>query len=324
MKIITKEMVIKEIQQKFPNEPFEIIEYSRVGNPFTIKCLTCGIEKTYSSYNNFINNGTHLCICLGRNKNQYLKRQNEQKILELIKSDLNKKFVQFGTREKTKKSTVTVLCKKCGQEYEKTYQDFLKNQKCQYCENCHNMNHQAFLLKVPKEYTPLEEYAGMDNKILFRHKCGFIRAITPHNLLAGHINCPRCAPKISKGERKIMNILEALNIKFEHEKHFDWALNGYIRYDFFVPQYNLIIEYHGEQHYKDIPFFHRKFSLAEQQERDLQKQQNAEKMGFNYLVIPYTDFHNIEIILKSWFNDYPNREQGRNVCCSKEETSRKR
>ena len=108
------------------------------------------------------------------------------------------------------------------------------------------MNHQAFLLRVPKEYTPLEEYAGMDNKILFKHKCGFIRAITPHNLLAGHTNCPRCAPKISKGERKIMNVLEASNIEFEHEKHFDWAFNKYIRYDFFIPEYNLIIEYHGE------------------------------------------------------------------------------
>ena len=55
---------------------------------------------------------------------------------------------------------------------------------------------------MPPDYEALEEYAGMDTKILMRHSCGFIRKMTPHNLLAGHTRCPRCGPTYSKGEQK--------------------------------------------------------------------------------------------------------------------------
>mgnify|MGYP002622425907 CR=1 FL=1 len=42
MKIVTINEIQNRIESKFPNQPFEIIEYTRVSKPFTIKCLKCG------------------------------------------------------------------------------------------------------------------------------------------------------------------------------------------------------------------------------------------------------------------------------------------
>lgn len=41
MKIISQDEFSERINNKYPNQPFEIIEYTRVSKPFTIKCLKC-------------------------------------------------------------------------------------------------------------------------------------------------------------------------------------------------------------------------------------------------------------------------------------------
>ena len=49
-------------------------------------------------------------------------------------------------------------------------------------------------------------------------------------------------------------------------------------------------------------------TLKERQEHDKIKEKEAKEHGLKYLIIPYTDFKNIEIILEDWFNDYPVKE----------------
>ena len=65
--------------------------------------------------------------------------------------------------------------------------------------------------------------------------------------------CPRC--KKSRGEKEIMGILEKMNIKFEDE--YEFIKLSKRRFDFYLPKYNLVIEYHGIQHFKFIKFFHK-------------------------------------------------------------------
>lgn len=64
MIIITKEELKKRIENKFINQPFEILEYTKMTKPFKIKCLKCGLEKQYSSPSNFLSCPRRgLCIC---------------------------------------------------------------------------------------------------------------------------------------------------------------------------------------------------------------------------------------------------------------------
>ena len=56
---------------------------------------------------------------------------------------------------------------------------------------------------------------------------------------------------------KIENILINNNIFFEKEKKFDSCLSpkgNQMKFDYYLPQYNLIIEYDGEQHFKQVTF----------------------------------------------------------------------
>jgi ferredoxin-like protein FixX len=63
--------------------------------------------------------------------------------------------------------------------------------------------------------------------------------------------CPKC--KASNGERKIRQILNQLQIKFEEQKSFINCKNKYpLRFDFFLPEQNILIEYDGEHHFKPI------------------------------------------------------------------------
>lgn len=135
--------------------------------------------------------------------------------------------------------------------------------------------------------------------------------------------CPVC--QFSKGEIKISNFLTYNNwecIKQEEfyklfnknskdnyfipQKTFDALVGiggGNLSYDFFLPKYNLLIEYQGEQHEKYIPGFHKnKQYFKRQQEHDRRKKEYALKGGYNFLEIWYWNYDNIETILYDYFN----------------------
>ena len=63
--------------------------------------------------------------------------------------------------------------------------------------------------------------------------------------------CPNCNE--SKGEIKVKKFLEKKSIKFIRQKTFDECKNiNLLPFDFYLPDFNICIEYDGEQHYKPI------------------------------------------------------------------------
>ena len=307
MKIVTIEMAEQRIEQKFPNQPYEILEYTRVSKPFIIKCLKCNKISKYSSFSNFINSGRKsVCHCYNNNDKRTVHENNKNKILSILENNPNKEFKCFGYKKETKKHTVIIYCKNCKQYFTKTWTDFLKNDKCPLCENRHNLNDMGFKATIPEEYEVLSSYVNESTKILVKHKsCGFIWKTIPRNLYH-QIGCPRCNKKRSRGERAISNFLTQWQIDFVPEKSFEWQSNPKRRYDFYLPDYNLVIEYMGEQHYQETTYF--PISLAEQQEIDNIKKQETLDNNLNYLEICYKNFKNIEAILTNWFNDYSERK----------------
>lgn len=66
--------------------------------------------------------------------------------------------------------------------------------------------------------------------------------------------CPKCNE--SKGEKMINKILDDKYIKYIKQKKFDKCENiKKLSFDFYLPDYNVCIEYDGEQHYKPITYF---------------------------------------------------------------------
>lgn len=84
------------------------------------------------------------------------------------------------------------------------------------------------------------------------HK-GFVFYALPANLLGRKHGCIKCSSKMSRPERDICDILTQHQVKFESQKTFPGlGLNRSLKFDFWLPDYNMCIEYDGLQHYKPV------------------------------------------------------------------------
>ncbi len=83
--------------------------------------------------------------------------------------------------------------------------------------------------------------------------------ITPSDHIRGNngfgSGCQICSPKISKPEQLIYQWLTDNGIKFIHQYKYDDLMSdthSKLIYDFYLPTYNILIEYDGIQHYKSV------------------------------------------------------------------------
>lgn len=185
------------------------------------------------------------------------------------------------------------------------------NNPCSYCvkRKIHHLD--SFGYKNPKiikcwskdnEFSPFEVAPKRNKKVKFVcDKCKNTWYSTISHISNGRW-CPVC--NSSKGERKIHNFLTLNNIKFTEQKTFNSLLglgNGLLSYDFYLPDYNLLIEYQGEFHDGTISF-QTKEMFEKQQEHDRRKRQYSKDNNIMLLEIWYYDFDKIEDILKQQLN----------------------
>lgn len=124
-------------------------------------------------------------------------------------------------------------------------------------------------------------------------ECGNIFISKGSRIRRGEVKSCGCLTA-SIGEKKIEKILKDNQINFEKEKKFSDCKsekNKYLRYDFYLPGYNLLIEYDGVQHYIDKKWD----NLEEMQQRDNIKTSYALKNGYSLVRIPYTELNNIDL-----------------------------
>lgn len=124
--------------------------------------------------------------------------------------------------------------------------------------------------------------------------------VIPKDLLAGRNGCKECNRSQSKGEMVIVKYLKDNKIKNSCNKTFDDLRDkSLLSYDFYLPDYNLLIEYNGIQHYSFTPFLHEtEFDFHKQKHHDWLKRKYAREHKIQLLAIPYWEFKNINNILK--------------------------
>lgn len=114
--------------------------------------------------------------------------------------------------------------------------------------------------------------------------------------------CPKCNQ--SKGEKYIEDYLIANNYKYlsQYEVAIDTSINpsGIAKVDFYLPEYNLFIEYNGKQHYIPVEYYGGKFRFEQQQKRDEFIRNYCKNNNILLLEIRYDD--DIEKVLNKTFN----------------------
>lgn len=168
------------------------------------------------------------------------------------------------------------LCKKCS--LDKLSSKFSKGYYT-YLEDCKTKG-----LDLP---LGIEDYVNAKTIIHHRCKiCGYIYSQIPNAHLNGQ-GCPVCNE--SHGERYISNYLDNHSIKYIPQKKFhDLKDKNYLSYDFYLPDYTILIEYQGKQHYDSIDYFGGDSKFKNQQYHDKLKREYAKDNGYKLLELHYS------------------------------------
>lgn len=276
---------------KFENEFIEILSFKGNTKPIKYKCKKCGTEKVLVKAKSLLKK-EHLCnICFPprykevvEQKKAFLKfiSESEEWILE---DDIT----TIGAHDK-----VTCKCKKCGKKSNKTMYLYLKGIGCGYCSGNIRRTTEDFKGMLDSDYELLSEYTGNHKHVLLKHlTCGFCYKVTPDAYLNQEQRCPKCSRLQSKGEKKIEKFLKEHNIEY-YSEYVVIIENRPLRFDFYLPENNLYIEFQGIQHYEPGHFNQTEKQFQRQQENDnLKKQYYGERL----LEIKYNEIEKINEIL---------------------------
>jgi very-short-patch-repair endonuclease len=134
----------------------------------------------------------------------------------------------------------------------------------------------------------LTDYINMNAKILII--CPFHGEFSqrPKDHIHSKQGCPICSQ--SKGEEYIMNYLDSNKIEYEQQKHFKDCNNiRPLYFDFYLPEYNICIEFDGIQHYKAIKYFGGEKTFEKVKYRDSLKNDYCFQNNIKLLRIKYDD-----------------------------------
>ena len=109
--------------------------------------------------------------------------------------------------------------------------------------------------------------------------------------------------KVSSYEKKVIEILNKEKVRFVKEKTFSDLHHGYYRFDFFLPEKNILLEVQGRQHMEFTKVFYKSRSdFLKAQERDREKISYCLSHKIPLYCIPWWDMDKISS-LKDLLND---------------------
>ena len=193
----------------------------------------------------------------------------------------------------------------CGNEIEVIGQN-LKNGNTKSCGCLRGKNLKERLIDLTGQkfgkLTVLEQSFTKNGRIYWKCQCDC--GSTPVDVAGTYLKngtTSSCGCIKSKAEVLIKDLFTQMQIDFILEKTFKdlKSKSGTpLRFDFYLPKYNLCIEYQGEQHYNR--HFKGEQGLIRQQYNDELKRQYCKANSLKLIEIPYWDFNKIseEYLLK--------------------------
>lgn len=193
-----------------------------------------------------------------------------------------------------------------GHNIKMSWKRFENGRRCPHCSERSWINRKKNIESIneiiSKEgYKFLEEYTTAKTKMKCSCPNGHIFEINWNNFKSGK-RCPYC--RKSKGEEIIKSILEELKIDFISQYKFKDCKDLLpLPFDFYLPNYNLIIEYDGEQHFDvNRAFNSNENKFWETVIHDAIKNAYCEDNNINILRIPFWEYNNIKEIIKNKLN----------------------
>ena len=265
-------------------------EYQNLHTKVKVKCNKCGTifealpSNLYNKPKNKNRQGCSNCLhTKGRTNEEFLED------MKTLQPDLD-----FLTEYKGHFGKILCRCKKCGFEFELAPDHLYRGSKCPNCSTKYKRRtEETYKEDLNKLHPDLElipgSYINMKQEAKFKcKKCGYEWSTNAGKIIWDNVGCPLCSK--SKGERLIQKILREKDIEFIPQYSFsvNFLNRNRLDIDFYLPKYNLFIEYNGEQHYIPVKMFGGEVALQDQILRDEQLREYCKNNKINLLEIPYT------------------------------------
>jgi uncharacterized protein with PIN domain len=288
---MNKNNVNEKVKLKYDGEYELISDYINQETKFKLRHLICNNIYDVKPHDFFKNNNSGRCPYCYPTK----RTTKEQFIFKL-----NKKFGnEYSLISDFKDMNTKIILKHilCGNEFEVVPHTFMERTRCPHCSH-RSFRYSSREVKeeieklTNKEYEVLEDYIKEDIPFLIRHnKCGYEWKVRRRNFIYNNTRCPNCynMTNRSKAEEIIDSLFQKNNIEFN--KYFiikgcTSKNNRSLNFDYYIPKYNLLLEYDGEQH-----FFPRRDNLNKlenQKENDMIKNNFiVENTNYNFTRLHY-------------------------------------
>ena len=272
-----------------------------IENVLTQMPFTCDLHKSYGLQYATLSSvsrggGCKLCKNEKVRKNQPKLKYDQKSVVELFK----KSHLVVCGKYKSMKTPISFYCEKHKDMGIQTItlNNFLyQHSSCKYCarENISRLkstpeNEIRHLLdSMNLEYID----SRVDKKMTVSFVCKAHRAYGVQCNSLDKIKrgqgCRLCSA--STGETMVSSILKEKNIEYEFQKKFDGLVGegrGQLSYDFYLPKYNTLIEYQGQQHYMIVDAFHATDrTLKKQIHHDNLKREYAKENNISLIEVPY-------------------------------------
>ena len=279
-------------------------------NTYTNVILTCKICNT----RNTVNPRIHLKSIFGcKTCADNAMRWTKEKFVEEAIKVHNYKFDYSKVVYVDAKTPVIIICNDCDSEFPQKPHAHITGRSCKTCANIkltktlEQFIEQAIKIHAYRYDYSKVVYVDTDTKvIIICNKCKKEFPQTPDSHLFGRCGCPYC--RMSHGEVLIANLLDRLNIEYiPQHKYSDCRFKKMLPFDFYLPKYNLHMEYDGKQHREPVERFGGEERFKEGQIKDKIKNDYCLKNKINLLRIPS---HFKDERIPSLFNDVFNNPIG--------------
>lgn len=240
--LTTEEFIIRAKVAHGDRYDYSFVDYKNSQTKVKIICPEHG--KFEQRPNDHIQ-GKGCIMCAG------IKKKTKGEFVKEAHKIHKNKFDYSLVRYKNNRKKVKIICPEHG-EFEQRPSDHINGFGCAECGRVKKLTTNEFIKRAKERHSnydySLVEYKNMHTKVKIICKKHGEFEQTPHNHLK-FAGCPKCNK--SKGEKIISWFLDKKNINYEEQKKFDGCKNkSHLLFDFYLPDYNLCIEFQGIQHYK--------------------------------------------------------------------------
>jgi predicted Zn-ribbon and HTH transcriptional regulator len=263
------------------------------GKPLSCQCKLCGY-KWAPKATSILNDKTGCPNC--RRTKQYLS-------VEEVDERLSKRLIKRVGKYNGVLNNIDCECGICGHKWQVKAVNVVSGSGCPNCALIKNRKARLSSDDIDRRLigTKIERignYTRMRDPMHCKCKiCGYEWYPTPTTIINQGKGCPMCSSM--KNERQVATILTKNGIDYKHHKKLNDLIDidRLLTVDFYLPKFNVIIEYNGHQHYQLVywPGMNKETAqicFDKQKKRDRLVRKLCKKLGISLISIDGRTYRN--------------------------------